>query len=145
MTLSTMLVVDRKVRSTVHRVLENLSEMKKTGERAPGYYTKDHGEEQNDRTSVNLKTSILTGKRSRNFGKQEDSTEDGNGKNNCDQGNCPPREDIAAKKPKLSGITSNFSCPFRRRNPLRFNVRDHPKCALAPFSDITLLKYVFGQ
>jgi hypothetical protein len=35
-----------------------------------------------------------------------------------------------------------LSCPFRKRNPLRFNVRDHGSCALNSFSDFALLKCV---
>lgn len=31
------------------------------------------------------------------------------------------------KKAKTRG---GFPCPFRKRNPLRFNVRDYQKCAL---------------
>ncbi|KAK4152298.1 hypothetical protein C8A00DRAFT_16381 [Chaetomidium leptoderma] len=34
----------------------------------------------------------------------------------------------------------HFSCPFRKRNPVRFNVRDFQSCAVQPFSDMTLLK-----
>lgn len=34
----------------------------------------------------------------------------------------------------------NWSCPFRKRNPMRFNVRDHGACALSRFADIALLK-----
>lgn len=45
-----------------------------------------------------------------------------------------------AKKQKTGKRGSNFSCPFRKRNPLRFNVRDHGSCALNPFADFALLK-----
>lgn len=34
----------------------------------------------------------------------------------------------------------NFSCPYRKRNPLRFNVRDHRFCATLSFADMNLLK-----
>ncbi|KAK3382088.1 hypothetical protein B0T24DRAFT_600456 [Lasiosphaeria ovina] len=37
-------------------------------------------------------------------------------------------------------IDFNLSCPFRKRNPLRFNVRDHQSCAIQPFPDISQLK-----
>jgi hypothetical protein len=33
-----------------------------------------------------------------------------------------------------------FSCPYRKRNPFRFNVRDHPTCALTSFPDNSQLK-----
>lgn len=35
---------------------------------------------------------------------------------------------------------SALSCPFRKRNPVKFNVRDHSSCALTSFSTIALLK-----
>lgn len=35
-----------------------------------------------------------------------------------------------------------FPCPYRRRNPVLFNVRDHEHCARRPFSDLGELKYV---
>ncbi|KAJ4289452.1 hypothetical protein N0V88_006932 [Collariella sp. IMI 366227] len=38
-----------------------------------------------------------------------------------------------------SGIT-NFSCPYRKRNPLRFNVRDYYVCATHSFADMSQLK-----
>lgn len=34
----------------------------------------------------------------------------------------------------------HFSCPFRKRNPLRFNVRDFQACAVQSFPDIPQLK-----
>ena len=34
---------------------------------------------------------------------------------------------------------SPFSCPFKKRNPSRFNIRDHPAC-MHPFSNIASLK-----
>ena len=39
-------------------------------------------------------------------------------------------EDGTSKKP----TEVVFPCPFRRRNPMRFNVRDHEHCAKAQFS-----------
>lgn len=42
--------------------------------------------------------------------------------------------------PKRSKIIGNLSCPFRKRNPLRFNVRDYHNCAITEFPDITLVK-----
>ncbi|KAI6305824.1 hypothetical protein MCOR29_010352 [Pyricularia oryzae] len=35
---------------------------------------------------------------------------------------------------------NGFSCPFRKRNPLRFNIRDWSNCALQPFEGMSLLK-----
>ena len=36
----------------------------------------------------------------------------------------------------------NYSCPYRKRNPLRFNVRDKNVCATHSFTDMSQLKYV---
>ncbi|KAK4096593.1 hypothetical protein N658DRAFT_346966 [Parathielavia hyrcaniae] len=33
-----------------------------------------------------------------------------------------------------------FACPFRKRNPVRFNVRDFKNCALQPFPDMSQVK-----
>lgn len=44
------------------------------------------------------------------------------------------------KKLKTGKRGGNFSCPFRKRNPIRFNVRDHGNCALNSFADFALLK-----
>jgi len=43
---------------------------------------------------------------------------------------------------RQKGITGvvNYSCPFRKRNPTRFNVRNYQACALTSFSDITQVK-----
>jgi hypothetical protein len=35
---------------------------------------------------------------------------------------------------------ASYSCPFRKRNPARFNIRDHETCARAPFDSIRGLK-----
>ncbi|KAK0714689.1 hypothetical protein B0H67DRAFT_644527 [Lasiosphaeris hirsuta] len=36
--------------------------------------------------------------------------------------------------------SSNFSCPYRKRNPLRFNVRSYHVCATHSFADMSQLK-----
>ncbi|KAJ3462012.1 hypothetical protein MRS44_010565 [Fusarium solani] len=41
---------------------------------------------------------------------------------------------------KSSRVDVFFSCPYRRRNPRVFNVRDFPTCAHHSFSSITLVK-----
>ncbi|KAJ0107774.1 hypothetical protein J7T55_000036 [Diaporthe amygdali] len=48
------------------------------------------------------------------------------------------------KKQKMGRKDVNLSCPFRKRNPNRFNVRGHGNCALSSFGDFALLKPV-GQ
>lgn len=40
-----------------------------------------------------------------------------------------------------NNISSNFSCPYRKRNPLRFNVRNYYVCATHSFADMSQLKY----
>lgn len=34
----------------------------------------------------------------------------------------------------------HFSCPFRKRNPVKFNIREWPPCAMQSFPDFSLLK-----
>ncbi|KAK3333025.1 hypothetical protein B0T19DRAFT_473783 [Cercophora scortea] len=43
---------------------------------------------------------------------------------------------------RVAGNPDNqrLSCPFRKRNPLRFNTRAHQSCALRSFSDISQVK-----
>ncbi|KAH7165942.1 hypothetical protein EDB81DRAFT_878302 [Dactylonectria macrodidyma] len=43
-------------------------------------------------------------------------------------------------KQKRSQECLLFSCPYRKRNPLRFNVRDHLNCAIQPFPSMTQVK-----
>jgi hypothetical protein len=43
-------------------------------------------------------------------------------------------------QPSLQPLESQFSCPFRKRNPVKFNIRDHQSCALQPFPTLSLLK-----
>jgi len=43
-------------------------------------------------------------------------------------------------EPSKQRCRQEFSCPFRKRNPLRFNVRSNLNCATQSFSSITLLK-----
>lgn len=45
------------------------------------------------------------------------------------------------KKPKMSPVGDYLSCPFRKRNPTKFNIREWT-CATQPYSDLALLKYV---
>ncbi|KAL2174625.1 uncharacterized protein P884DRAFT_287299 [Thermothelomyces heterothallicus CBS 202.75] len=35
---------------------------------------------------------------------------------------------------------ASYPCPYRKRNPARFNIRDHEDCARAPFDSIRALK-----
>lgn len=40
----------------------------------------------------------------------------------------------------LQATDLQFSCPFRKRNPVRFNVREFQSCAVQPFPDMPQLK-----
>ncbi len=41
-----------------------------------------------------------------------------------------------------SSADMQFSCPFRKRNPVRFNIRASQSCAVQSFPDVPQLKYV---
>ncbi|KAG4224032.1 hypothetical protein PC116_g27509 [Phytophthora cactorum] len=43
-------------------------------------------------------------------------------------------------KNKKFRIQEGFSCPYRKRNPIRFNIHDHEKCANRSFPSMTELK-----
>lgn len=43
------------------------------------------------------------------------------------------------KKPKVEHGPS-MSCPYRKRNPLRFNIRTHHSCACQPYNSMANLK-----
>ncbi|ROV97369.1 hypothetical protein VMCG_06848 [Cytospora schulzeri] len=47
------------------------------------------------------------------------------------------------KRQKTGNDDGVRSCPFRKRNPGRFNVRDYPQCALTSFTNLALLKRSF--
>lgn len=69
-------------------------------------------------------------------------SDDGRGLGGRDNGGSGDRGISPASQAyssKGSGIT-NFSCPYRKRNPLRFNVRDYYVCATHSFSDMSQLK-----
>jgi hypothetical protein len=44
---------------------------------------------------------------------------------------------------KKRRVLGDLSCPYRKRNPRRFNVRDHEDSANKSYADMTALKYVF--
>lgn len=72
-------------------------------------------------------------------GGSEDGGGLGGGRDN--QGNedrdMSPASQVHSSK---GGSVSNFSCPYRKRNPLRFNVRDYYVCATHSFADMSQLK-----
>lgn len=49
---------------------------------------------------------------------------------------------VRGMRARLSDASKPYSCPFRKRNPIMFNIRDHEHCAKRPFFGIQELKYV---
>ncbi|KAH7247971.1 hypothetical protein B0J15DRAFT_499055 [Fusarium solani] len=45
-----------------------------------------------------------------------------------------------SQEPEVQTANQSFSCPYRKRNPWMFNVRDHHICATHSFPTIALLK-----
>jgi hypothetical protein len=66
-----------------------------------------------------------------------DNDEDGD--DECDDDAKKRREPGPSKRPKLEA-SFRMSCPYRKKNPLRFNVRDHRLCALTVFTDTAELR-----
>ena len=64
-----------------------------------------------------------------------DGREDGDDKRSSRQANI-------RKKQKLWGKNINLSCPDRKRNPLKFNIRDHGSCSLRGYRDFPHLMCV---
>ncbi|PKS09164.1 hypothetical protein jhhlp_003778 [Lomentospora prolificans] len=52
---------------------------------------------------------------------------------------CSP-DDMSRKKARTELQQAAFSCPFRKRNPLRFNIRDYEQCCRRPIIGIPELK-----
>ncbi|GAB1319535.1 C2H2-type domain-containing protein [Madurella fahalii] len=73
--------------------------------------------------------------------KAEGGSEDGSGLGGGDnQGDGERDISPASQAYSNKGAFSNFSCPYRKRNPLRFNVRDYYVCATHSFADMSQLK-----
>lgn len=53
-----------------------------------------------------------------------------------------PDQSTRRMKAKVQGGIQSYPCPFRRRDPILFNIRDHENCAKRSFPDILELKYV---
>ena len=68
----------------------------------------------------------------------DDGGDDGNDDSDDEQS---PGKGPGRKKPKVDEPPDQqLSCPYRKRNPLRFNIRDHMPCATASFTDIPAVK-----
>jgi hypothetical protein len=46
------------------------------------------------------------------------------------------------KGAQQKGSRDKYGCPYRTRNPVRFNPRDYPACATQPYPDLAMLKCV---
>jgi hypothetical protein len=73
--------------------------------------------------------------------KADGGSDDGSGFGGRDnQGNEERDVSPASQAYSTKGSITNFSCPYRKRNPLRFNVRDYYVCATHSFADMSQLK-----
>jgi hypothetical protein len=84
------------------------------------------------------------GRSERHYGKRkklDDANDDRNGESSgSNPGPGNPADGATPKRPKAAGL--KISCPFRKRNWKRFNVRDHRKCALTYYSSFSDLRFV---
>lgn len=84
-----------------------------------------------------------TGSRKRSLDSQDQEEDDlsdresGSGHGGSDKGGSRTKSTHVQKRAK---VTKRISCPFRKRNPTKFNVRDHRLCATSYFSTISLVK-----
>jgi hypothetical protein len=69
---------------------------------------------------------------------REGGEDDQDGDDECDDKVNKRRDSGPSKRPKLDSF--RMSCPFRKKNPLRFNVRDYRLCALTVFTDTAELR-----
>ncbi|KAK4237349.1 hypothetical protein C8A03DRAFT_34722 [Achaetomium macrosporum] len=73
--------------------------------------------------------------------KADGGSDDGSGLGGRDnQGNEGRDVSPASQAYSTKGNITNLSCPYRKRNPLRFNVRDYYVCATHSFADMSQLK-----
>ncbi len=68
-----------------------------------------------------------------------DANRDGSDNNGDGSGGGKKRVKVNPDQPSQQE-DHHLSCPFRKRNPVKFNVRDHQSCAVQSFPDISLLK-----
>jgi hypothetical protein len=87
-------------------------------------------------TTSSKRSSTRSDKGKRKSRDGDDDDQDGD--DECDDETTKRREVGPSKRPKLDPV--RMSCPFRKKNPLRFNVRDHRLCALTVFTDTAELR-----
>jgi len=76
-------------------------------------------------------------------GRGDDSSDNGNNSDGgSDQDNQAPGVFSRRKKTPSRNEDQNLACPFRKRNPMRFNIRDRPSCSLHSYPTVKNLKFV---
>lgn len=93
--------------------------------------------EESDSYGQPLYNGIGKGKRKADGG-SEDGDEFGDDSGKRDEEGNPITG--VPRQPGRAGTSANFSCPYRKRNPLRFNVREYYVCATHSFADMSQLK-----
>jgi len=94
-------------------------------------------------------TTGNSGSHSRSNGQRKRSSQNlGGGDRDVQEEDSGGEDDAAGGQPdtpqqrkKLKCEPEEYPCPFRKRNPVRFNCRDFEYCAKAPFKSMTDLKY----
>lgn len=134
-----MLVVDDKARYNSETVARSLLRMEQKCGEDSSYYRSA------TTSQIDINTTPRTGierrvKRSHGSGVSKDSFDgrDSTDTLGGDQTHSSLR--VMTKKLKQTDTVTSYSCPFRKRNPVRFNVRDHSNCALKPHADISQVK-----
>ena len=67
----------------------------------------------------------------------DESHDDGDGDGDEDEDGAGR---VGPRRAKLLPQNTRLSCPFRKRNTLRFNIRDHSTCATTHYSDLSSIK-----
>jgi hypothetical protein len=85
---------------------------------------------------LSQRKSNENGKRKRAVGGYNNNDDDENTSETPGDG----RDNTGSTTSPMASKHAGLSCPYRKRNPARFNVRDYRVCAMRPFQDFTLLK-----
>ena len=76
-------------------------------------------------------------------GKRRRDDEEGQDQSRDDSTN-PKQPRTLLSSPRNQEDNSKFACPYRKRNPRRYCVRDWRSCALTPLETVARVKYVPG-
>lgn len=82
-------------------------------------------------------SSSQSRKRTNGQGNSEDEAPYSNG---GQEDNGEDDSPMRSKKIKIEGRDNHYPCPYRKRNPLRFNIRDYNTCATNTSADLPNLK-----